>query len=226
MYTVRYIEMGGQVDNLGAFIADPNVVYLALVFGLWVAVTAAYMPGTGVIEVIAALTLIVVIGVMTTLPTNWWAAILLIVGVLSFLLIPFLNERLARVAEAGLIFQAVGGALLFHGLSVSWVLIGLTVGIALLYHHLALLPLLARNRSLKTVIDDNGGLVGAYGRAATVFSPSGAGHIGAVQVRGEQWTAFSQQPLQSGDPIVVLERDGLQLFVEGVKPKHTSELEE
>jgi membrane-bound ClpP family serine protease len=42
-----------------------------------------------------------------------------------------------------------------------------------------------------------------------------------VQVRSEQWTARSDRPLQPGEEIVVLERDGLQLYVEGVKHKRT-----
>jgi len=32
---------------------DPNLVYLGLIAGLWVAVAAVYMPGTGIIEVAA-----------------------------------------------------------------------------------------------------------------------------------------------------------------------------
>jgi membrane-bound serine protease (ClpP class) len=207
------------VDSLQAFINDPNIIYLMLVAGLWIAVTATYIPGTGVMEAAAGILIVVALVVMTTVATNWWAAIILVVGVLSFLLVPFLNERLARWAEGGLILQALGGALLFQDMSVSWLLIGVTVGIALLYHHFALLPLLARNRQMETVIDDNAKLIGAYGRAATTFVPSGSGHIGSVMVGGEQWTAYSEQPLQPGDQIVVVERDGLQLFVEGLKHK-------
>jgi membrane protein implicated in regulation of membrane protease activity len=40
-----------------------------------------------------------------------------------------------------------------------------------------------------------------------------------VNVRGELWTANSDQPLHSGEEVVVVERDGLSIFVEGVKQK-------
>jgi len=209
------------VNSLSQFVMDPNVVYLVLVVGLWVGVTAAYVPGTGLIETLAVIALIIAIVIMASLPTNWWAVLILVLGILSFLLVPFLNARLAILAQGGLILQAVGGAFLFNGLSVSWLLIGLTIGIALLYHNFGLLPLLHKMRQQKAVIDDNGQLVGAFGRVMSAFTPSGASHVGTVNVRGEQWTAYSEKPLLAGDEIVVVERDGLQLFVEGLKHKQT-----
>lgn len=205
---------------------DPNVVYLLLLFGLWAGVTAAYIPGTGVIELIAGGAIIAALAVMTAMPTNWWAVLLLVLGVLSFLLVPFLNTRLAILAQGGLILQALGGAFLFHGLSVSWLLIVITISIALLYHNFALLPVLHKMREQKAVIDDNGQLVGAFGRASSPFTPMGASYQGSVHVRGEQWTAFSEKPLLVGDEVIVLERDGLQLFVEGLKHKQAPLKEE
>jgi membrane-bound ClpP family serine protease len=50
--------------------------------------------------------------------------------------------------------------------------------------------------------------------------------MATVNVRGEQWTALADHPLRTGDEIVVLERDGLQLQVEGVKHKQKSKKEE
>lgn len=205
---------------------DPNVVYLLLLFGLWVAVTAAYVPGTGVIEALAVIAIVAAFFVMASLPTNWWAVLLLVLGVLSFLLVPFLNARLAILAQGGLILQALGGAFLFHGLAVSWLLIALTIGMALLYHNFALLPLLRKVREQKAVIDDNGQLVGAFGRASSAFIATGASYQGSVHVRGEQWTAYSEKPLLLGDEVIVLERDGLQLFVEGLKHKQAPHKEE
>lgn len=204
-------------------IGEPNVVYLILVFGLWIAVTAAYVPGTGVLELVAVGALIGVIVILQAMPVNWLAMLLLVVGVLSFLLIPFLNQRWARVAELGLVPQVVGGLFLFDGMQVSWLLIAVTVGISLLYHRFALMPLLAKARQQGMVIDDNGQLIGAVGRVAKPFERAGRNYIGTVNVNGEQWTAASAKPLESGDEIVVIERDGLQLAVEGLKHKHTLE---
>ncbi|MBI5667714.1 MAG: hypothetical protein HZC41_06870 [Chloroflexi bacterium] len=202
---------------------EPNIVYLILVFGLWIAVTAAYVPGTGVLELLAVGALIGVIVILQAMPVNWLAMLLLVVGVLSFLLIPFLSQRWARVAELGLVPQVLGGLFLFNGMQVSWLLIAVTIGISLLYHRFALMPLLAKTRQQGAVIDDNGQLIGAAGRVIRPFERVGRNYVGTVHVNGEQWTAASAKPLDTGDEIVVVERDGLQLAVEGLKHKHTLE---
>lgn len=204
-------------------ITEPNLVYLILVVGLWIAVTAAYVPGTGVLELAALGALVLIILILQAMPVNWFAVLLLVIGVLSFLLIPFLNQRWARVAELGLVPQIAGGLFLFDGMQVSWLLIAVTVGISLVYHRFALMPLLAKARHQGAVIDDNGQLVGAPGRVVRAFERSGRNYIGTVNVNGEQWTAASIKPLDSGDEIVVVERDGLQLAVEGIKHKHSLE---
>ena len=213
------------MNSLNAFVMDPNVVYLVLLFGLWVAVTAAYIPGTGAIEGLAVIAIIIGIVILSSMPTNWGAVLLLVLGVLSFLLVPFLSARFAILAQGGLILQAIGGALLFNGLSVSWLIIALTIGIALLYHNFALLPLLRRNRQQKAVLDDNGQLIGMAGRATTPFTPTGSSFVGTVNVRSEQWSAYSDKPLSTGDEVVVIERDGLQLLVEGLKHKQAPQEE-
>lgn len=205
-------------------VTDPNLVYLLLVFGLWAAVTAAYIPGTGLIELVAIGALVAEFYILSTLPTNWLAVLLLVIGVLGFLLIPFVNQRWVRLAEAGLILQAVGGILLFNGgLHVSWLLIAVTVGAALVYHRFALMPLLERAWHQAAVLDDSGQLVGAIGRASKSFDLVGKLYVGTVHVNGEHWTATSTRPLEMGDSIVVVEREGLQLVVENVKHKHTPE---
>ncbi len=202
------------------FTIDINIIYLVLVFGLWAVVTAAYIPGTGIPEGLALVSVGAAVLILFNLPTNWVAALLIALGVLSFLLIPFLNARLARLAQAGLILQVIGGLFLFRdGPQVSWLVIAVTIGIELVYHNFALLPLLERARRQSAVRDDNGQLIGTYGRVVRPFSAVGKGYTGTVNVRGEQWTANSSQALQTGEDIVVVERDGLQLFVEAVKHK-------
>lgn len=200
-------------------IVDPNIVYFLLVFGLWVTVTAAYVPGTGLIEVVALLAVGAAVLLLANQPTNWAAALLIFIGVLAFLLVPFLSPTAARVAEAGLLLQVIGAATLYNGESVSWVLIAVVVGLSLAYHRLALLPILEKSRKQVAVIDDNGQMLGAAGRVIRASEPVGRSHRGTVNVRGEQWSALSDHPLEPGEEIVVVERDGLQLYVESLKHK-------
>lgn len=207
------------MDSLNAIMMDPNIVYFVLIFGLWATVTAAYIPGTGVVEAIAMIAVGAAVLILTGMPTQWGAAILVMVGVLSFLLIPFLNQRWARLAEGGLVLQVIGSLMLFHGMQVSWILIAFMIVVSLFYHRLALLPLLEKTRNQAAVIDDNGQLIGSIGRVVKPTEKVGSSHVGTVNINGEQWTAYSDHPLRVGEQVMVVERDGLQLFVEGVKHK-------
>ena len=195
------------------FIVDPNIVYLALIFGLWIGVTAVYMPGTGLLEFFSAASVIGVVLALGSMPTNWGAVVLVIVGALSFIVIPFIRQQLLVLALGGLIMQALGGLFMFHGTVVSPVIIALIVVISLIYHRYILIPMLEKARMLP-VNDESDGLIGARGRVVKALNP-----VGTVNVHGELWTASSEQPLEAGDEVIVVERDGLNILVEGIKHK-------
>ena len=192
---------------------DPNIIYLMLLFGLWLAAIAIYLPGSGVLEIAALGYLAFEVFLLTRLPTNWVAVIILVVGVLGFLTMPLLLPKAARYALGGLALQTIGGLTLFYGQPVSIAVIALTVGVSFVYHRYVLMPILRRHRELSTPSEDDS-LIGARGRVIKALDP-----VGTVQVRGEPWTARSDRPLQPDEEIVVLEREGLQLYVEGVKHK-------
>jgi membrane-bound ClpP family serine protease len=118
---------------------------------------------------------------------------------------------------AGLALQAFGGIFLFSGLAVPWLLIVFTVGLSLLYFQFVLLPALNKMQEEPSVLYDDT-VVGAQGRVVTPLNP-----VGTVQVLGETWTATSDRPLKKGEDVVVVERQGLQLYVEAVKHKRASE---
>ncbi len=196
---------------------DPNLVYVILIIGLWLVVTAAYIPGTGVAEVLAFVGVAVALVALANLPTNWWAVILIVVGVLSFLMMPILNQRFAALSIGGLALQAVGSVFLFNGTGVSLPLIVVMIAVALGYHRFALLRILEFNRSAPAMLDDQP-LVGAHGYVQSALDP-----VGTVYVRGESWTARSEHNLKVGAEIVVVEQSGLTLFVEAVKLKRHPE---
>lgn len=205
-----------------SFLADPGIVYFILVFGLWTAVMAVYVPGTGALETIALVLVGGALVLFAGLPTNWLGVLIIIVGLLSFHLIPLLYPRAGLLAEVGLLVQALGALILFNGSPGSWWLILITVGVAWVYHRYALYPLLKRMKQQAAVIDDDSQLAGTVGRVVKASKKVGNAYIGSVNVRGEQWTASSTKPLNTGDEIVVIDREGLQLIVEGLKHKHTS----
>jgi membrane-bound serine protease (ClpP class) len=200
---------------------DPNIVYMLLIFGLWMGVSATYLPGTGIKEILAGVALVGAFVGLGSLPTNWWAVFIMVTGVLSFIVMPFLNNRfLTTLAVGGLVLQGIGALLLFSGISVSPLLIGLTLLVSLGYYRFILIPILEDVRKRKAANEDDE-LIGAVGRVVQSVNP-----VGTVHVRGEQWTATSDKPLQSGDQVVVLSREGLQLVVESAKPKRSNAVQE
>lgn len=202
------------MDGLFSMIPfEPNIVYLALLIGLWLAVTSVYVPGTGIVEVLAFLLIAFTVLWMATLPVNWLAVIVMVGGAAVFLVVPFVAPEYAIFADAGLLFQAVGGYLLFAETPVSPIIIGVTVVLAWLYNRLLLVPTM-RAHHLQTASDEADDVLGRVGRVVKPLDPAGT-----INVNSELWTARTRdgETLDTGTPVIVLERSGLELTVEKAK---------
>ena len=196
---------------------DPNIVYLLLLGGLWLSVTAAHMPGTGILELLAGVGIVASLFALINMPTNWWALVMLVVGVLAFLVLPFLHRRLVLIAVGGLVLQAIGSLNLFNGVSVSLPVIVVTIGASLIYYRFALLRILEFHKSAPAMLEDEP-IIGLQGYVQKALDP-----VGTVYVRGEAWTARSDKPLAAGTEVAVIDQEGLTLFVEAVKQKRRQE---
>lgn len=199
---------------------DPNLVYLILLGAMWLSVTAAYVPGTGVLEVLAAVGVIASVAILAAMPTNWLSVVAIVVGTLGFFTLPLLNRRLTLLAFVGLGLQVLGTLTLFNGAAISIPLLVVIIIATLLYYRFALLPVLESQRSKAALIDDEP-IIGVRGYVQRRLDP-----VGTVRVRGESWTARSDQVLEPGTEIVVVDQEGLTLFVEAEKPKRQETLEE
>jgi membrane-bound serine protease (ClpP class) len=201
---------------------DPDIVYLAAVLGLWFSVTVVYVPGTVVLEKLAIAGLLIAGLLLTQMPTNWAAALVLSVGVLSFIIIPFLKTEIAPLAVGGLALQGLGALFLFgapgESRGVSPLLIGMVLLTQFAYHTFVLMPMLRQIRARAAQpADSDALLVGMIGRVVKALDP-----LGTVHVNGELWTAEAAERdtiIEAGESVIVLARDGLQLTVEPAKRK-------
>jgi membrane-bound ClpP family serine protease len=197
---------------------DPNIVYLALLASLWLVVTAIHMPGTGMLEVLAVIAVIGAVVLLASVPTQWGAAVIVVIGTLSALVIPFFGREYELVAIGGLLVAAVGALFLFNGMAVSPAIILLVTGAGLIFQRFGLVPSIEHQKAQPAMLDDQT-MIGARGHVQRALSP-----VGTVYVRGESWTARASSgdtPLTEGMEIMVVERDGLTLMVEPVKQKRT-----
>jgi membrane-bound ClpP family serine protease len=188
---------------------DPNITYILLLSGLWLAILAIYLPGTGFPEVLALLLILGSLFVLSTMSVNWIAVFILILGASSFLLLPFFGKKWERYAVLGLVLQAGGAYYLFLDKPVSPIVIGLTLIFGLVYYYKVLIPVLA-HQQLKR---EDETMIGTRGRVVKDLDP-----VGTVYVEKELWRARSEETLAKDTLVVVIAQDGLELRVE--KAKH------
>jgi membrane-bound serine protease (ClpP class) len=191
----------------------PNVVYLLLMAGLWLAAMAIVSPGTGLLE-IGAFAVLILAGLGTLrVPLDLWA-----LGVIGLGVVLFVGALRWRRTALWLVLSAV---LLSVG---SAFLLGMEAG------QTAVHPLLAAAVSILTVAffwvavrrgvlaqrskpaHDPEAILGQVGDVRTALDP-----VGSVYVGGELWSARSETALPVGIPVRVRGREGLVLLVDPVR---------
>lgn len=193
---------------------EPNVAYLVLVVGFLLAILALLSPGTGLLEVSAFFALFLAGYAVYNLPINWWALVILLLGVFPFL-IALRRSRRRIYLVASLVALVVGSAFLFR--SNSWqpavnpflafltsvlTIAFLWIGTSKILQAMAMRP-----------SQDLSRLIGAIGETRTVVSNEGTVYVG-----GENWSAHSAVTIPPNTRVRVLQRQGLILEVEPLNP--------
>jgi membrane-bound serine protease (ClpP class) len=189
------------IQSLGA---DP--IYVVLLAGIWLAITAVYVPGTGIPEVGALLSLLVAVGGILVFPVSLLGVALLVVG-MACILAMVAYRHLWPLLIAGFVFQIAGSFLLFRGEArpgVATILIVMAAAVA--YHQLMLLPGL-RIQDRRSLVDADS-LIGLHARVESTIDPSGI-----VRVEGEAWSADADELIEAGRTVRIVGREGLHLKV-------------
>jgi membrane-bound serine protease (ClpP class) len=191
----------------------PNLLYLLLVAGLWLSALAIVSPGTGILEGLAFITL--VLAGFGTLYLDWnvWAVVVLAGGAVLL----FLSVRLPRseiwLGASALAF-CVGSVFMFRveagGPAVHPALAVVVSLLTLGFFWLSIRKALAAHQAQPTI--DLSVLLGQIGEVRTPLDP-----IGSAYVAGELWTARCDVRVEAGTNVKVLDRDGLVLIVEPIE---------
>lgn len=192
-----------------SFLLNPNVAFVVLVAGFILAVLALFSPGTGLLE-IGALFMFIIAGYgIASMPINWWALVILVLGVFPFLLALRWVRRWWFVLIA-IVALVVGSVFLFKSengiLAVNPWLAALTSVVSISFLWLVGVRGIEAMRQPKADPND---IVGKVGVARTDVQMQGTVYIG-----GEEWSARSVDFIPAGSPVKAVRREGLSLVVE------------
>lgn len=205
----------GLVDRFFRLAVIPEAAFFFLVVGLTIVVFEFYALGPGVAAAVGAISLLLGGWGLATLPTRWWALVLILFG---WVCLTWAHQSGRRVpgTTLGTILMFLGGLWMIDGggqIDPRWWLVMLSV-LAVLFFYLLAMPTVQRARLSTTTIGREA-LVGATGTALVDFDPDGL-----VEVGGARWRASGHREagLTEGSEIVVTGVDGLYLEVDRRQP--------
>ena len=197
-------------------LSNPNIAYILLLLGIYGIFFELSNPGAIFPGVVGAIFLILAFYSMQTLPVNYAGLLLILLAILLFILeVKITSYGLLTIG--GIISMILGSLMLFESpenvmnpmFKVSLkLIITFTLATAAFFIFALTMAFKTHRKKVTTGME---GLIGEIGRARTDINPEGS-----VQVHGEIWTAFSDQPIKKGDHIKVVGVDGLQIKVEKV----------
>lgn len=206
---INKIEMNFRERFLN-FISDPNIAYILLMIGIYGIIFELSNPGAILPGVIGAISLLLAFYSLQTLPINYAAAGLILLGVILFILeLKFASHGLLTLG--GVICFILGSIMLFDTanplfkLSLS-VIIPVTLVTVLFFVILLRLAYKAYKRKPVTGVEE---LIGLRGVAKTDIDRQ----KGMVMVHGELWQAVSDEEIKKDEEIIVEEVKGLTLKV-------------
>lgn len=213
-------EMGWQYKILN-ILSDPNIAYIFMMIGIYGLLFELYNPGAVFPGVAGAISLLVALYALHTLPINYSGVALILLGIILFLLeIKITSYGLLTIG--GVISLFLGSIMLintdawFEFQEISLEVIIPTVLFTAAFFLFAIgAGLKAQRRQPTTGVE---GIVGERGIAFTKLQPTGQ-----VKVHGEMWNAESiDGNLPKDASIVVAEVNGLSLKVKKADINHSS----
>ncbi|QAA76107.1 MAG: nodulation protein NfeD [Candidatus Bipolaricaulis sibiricus] len=205
---VREIGMTFK-DRLFSYLADPNLVYILLMLGLYGLIYEFFTPGIGIGLVGGGISLLLALLGLQVLPISFVGVALILFGVLLMVL-DALTPTDGILTIGGVVSLVIGSFSLFElegtPLRLSWITVATTVGtLTLLFLFIASKGLLAQRRKPRPLTT----MVGLSGVAKDDLQPEGW-----VFVKGEYWRARAEgEPVHAGDRVRVVGQNRSRLTV-------------
>ncbi len=202
-------KMGWRYKILN-FISDPSVAYMLMLLGFYGVFFELTNPGVIFPGVAGAIFLILAFYSFQTLPVNYAGLLLIILGLVMFILeIKIISHGALTVG--GIISMVIGSLMLFESpepmLRLSLYLILPAVIFTALFFSVTFSLVYKAQR--RRPVTGSEGLVGLEGTTSSEITPEG----GMVMVRGEVWSAYSDEAIGKGEKVLVQSVSGLKIKV-------------
>jgi len=197
-------------NRLLSVITDPNIAYILMLLGVYGLFFELWNPGFVIPGVLGAICLLLALYAFQVLPVNFAGVGLILLGI-AFMVGEAFAPSFGALGIGGVVAFVIGSIILYdtdvEGYQVAWEVVG-TVAVlsAAFFFVVVALALQARKRVVVSGAEE---LIGARGEALEPFAERGR-----VRVHSEEWQARTRTPVQSGERVKVIGREGLTLFVE------------
>jgi membrane-bound serine protease (ClpP class) len=204
----RKLDLIGQAVHT---LTSPSIAYFLLVVGLALIVFEFFTISIGLAGGTGAVALIGAFVGFSHLPVNAWALGLILLAGIGYA-VDVQAGRAYSWTVIATILLVIGSVFLYGGssrLDVYWWVIGVLVILTVVFF-VGAMPVAVRSRFSTPTIGRES-LVGEMGEAAVAVDPDGV-----ILLRGARWRARTNRatPIAAGDPVRVVEVDGLVLEVE------------
>lgn len=212
--SLREIRMTFR-EQFFAYLADPNLVYILLMLGIYGLIYEFLTPGIGIGFVVGSISLLLSLFGLQLLPISFVGVGLVLLG-FALIVLDTLAPSHGLLTMGGIASLILGSLSLFEIESpvvrLSWTTVAATLGTltAILVFILAKGLAAQRNRPHPLTT-----LVGLEGEARDDLAPEGW-----VFVRGEYWWARVEDgPIARGERVRVVAQEGRRLRVHRAKPE-------
>lgn len=214
---IQYRDIGFRHKVLD-IISNPNVAYLLMLIGFYGIFFEFTNPGAIFPGVIGAISLILAFYSFQTLPVNYAGLLLIILAIILFILeIKVASYGLLTIG--GVISMLIGSLMLFESplpfFRLSLKVILPAVLLTTLFFSLTIFLVIKAYR--RKPVTGTEGLIGLEGEAKTAIHD-----YGQILVHGEIWHAWSDQPINKGEKVIIEKVADLKLKVRSKTNKERS----
>jgi membrane-bound serine protease (ClpP class) len=195
-----------------SYLSDPNVAYLLMMLGIIGILFEVYSPGAIFPGVAGGISIILALYAFQTIPISFAGVSLILLGIIFFILELKIISH-GALGIAGVISIVIGSIMLIDDpsgvLALSWKsIITVAVSLGLFIFGVLGYAVKAQMAKVKTGME---GLIGEIGVVKTDIIGKGK-----VSVHGELWEAKSNEPIKSGEEVIII---GVERLVIEVKKK-------